>query len=207
MDRERKWLKTDSPSFLALENVVEDKKILAVIKYLSKFCHTGSLEVFHSVINKYCPKRLHFMLEGMIARTQLAVLDYNCGSSNTQATTKDGKCRYREIFSKVTQNWAVKKISGRKDQEYIHELLSSTLEAPSDITGDKLSRIGSIPPNTAPIEIPDKEEATENMKTRFKIWFYFLKNTFINKIIAKHFCYVCCLLSLFTFYILYYDYY
>ena len=85
MDRERKWLKTDSPSLLALKNVVENKKILAEIKYLSKFCHTGSLEVFHSVINKYCPKRLQFTLEGMIARTQLAVLDYNCG--NIQATS------------------------------------------------------------------------------------------------------------------------
>ena len=169
LDRERKWLKTDSPSFLALKNAVENKKILADMKDLSKFCHAGSLEVFHSVLNKYCPKRLHFTLEGMIARTQLGVLDYNCGSSNTQATTKDGKRRYKQIFSKVMQNWVVKKISERKHQEYIHELSSSTLEAPPDTTGDQLPRIGSIPPNIAPIEKPDKEEAIENMKTRFKI--------------------------------------
>ena len=39
LDRERKWLKTNSPSFLALKNVVENKKILADIKCLSKFCH------------------------------------------------------------------------------------------------------------------------------------------------------------------------
>ena len=91
----------------------------------------------------------------------LAVLDYNCGLSNTQATTKDGKRRYRQIFSKMMQNWVVKKISKRKDQEYIHELLSSTLEAPSDTTGDKLPRIGLIP--IALIEKPDKEEAIENM--------------------------------------------
>ena len=154
LDKERKWLKTDSPSFLALKNVVENKKILADIKYLSKFCHTGNLEVFHSVLNKYCPKRLHFTLEGMIAKTQLAMLDYNCGSNNTQVTTKDGKR---------------KKISETKDREYIHELLSSTLEASPDTTGDKLPRIGSIPPNIARIEKPDKEEAIENMKTRFKI--------------------------------------
>ena len=128
LDKERKWLKTDSPSFLALKNVVENKKILADIKYLSKFCHTGNLEVFHSVLNKYCPKRLHFTLESMIARTQLAVLDYNYGSNNTQATTKDGKRRYKQIFFKVTQDWVVKKISETKDREYIHELLSSTLK-------------------------------------------------------------------------------
>ena len=86
--------------------MVENKTILADIKYLSKFYHTGSLSVFqslpvfHSVLNKYCSKWLHFTLEGMMARTQLAVLDYNCGSCSTQAETKDGKQRYKQIFSK-----------------------------------------------------------------------------------------------------------
>ena len=113
----------------------------------------------------------------MIARAQLAVLDYNCGSNNTQATKK------------VAQNWVVKKTSETKDREYIHELLSSTLEASPDTSGDKLPRIGSIPPNIAPIKKSDKE-AIENMKTRFKIQFYFLKNSFIYKIIAKRFYYI-----------------
>ena len=63
------------------------------------------------------------------------------------------------------QNWVVKKISETKDREYIHELLSSTLEASPNTTGDKLRRISSIPPNIDPIEKP----AIENMKTRFKI--------------------------------------
>ena len=113
----------------------------------------------------------------MIARAQLAVLDYNCDSNNSQATKK------------VAQNWVVKKTSETKDREYIHELLSSTLEASPDTSGDKLPRIGSIPPNIAPIKKPDKE-AIENMKTRFKIQFYFLKNSFIYKIIAKRFYYI-----------------
>ena len=66
--------------------------------YLSIFCHTGSLEVFHSVLNKSSPKRFHFTLQGMIARTQLAVLDYNCGSNITQATRNDGKRRNKHFF-------------------------------------------------------------------------------------------------------------
>ena len=64
------------------------------------------------------------------------------------------------------------------------------MEASPDTTGDKLPRIGLIPLSIAPIEKPDKEEAIENMKTGFKILFYFLKNTFIYKIIAKHFYYI-----------------
>ena len=42
-------------------------------------------------VNKYYLTRLYFTLEGMIARIQLAVLDYNCGTNNTQITTKDGE--------------------------------------------------------------------------------------------------------------------
>ena len=64
-------------SFFALKSVVENKKILVDIKYLSKFCHIGSLEVFYPVINKYCQKRPNIILKIMIARSQLGVLDYN----------------------------------------------------------------------------------------------------------------------------------
>ena len=175
------------------------------IKYLSRFCHMRNLEVFHSVLDKYCPQRLHFTLEGMIARAQLAVLDYNCGSNNTQATIKDGKWRYKQIFPKVMQKWVVKKISKIKDWEYIQKLLSSTLEASPDTTDDKLPRIGSIPPNIAPIEKPDKEEATESMKTRFTSKIYI--QDYWKAFLLHHEHCVCCLLSLFAFYILYYDYY
>ena len=35
------------------------------------------------------------MLEGIIARTQLAMLDYNRGTNNTQITTKDGERKYK----------------------------------------------------------------------------------------------------------------
>ena len=74
---------------------------------------------------------------------------------------------------KSQQKMGKEKISETKDREYIHKLLSSILEASSDVTGDTTSdtlpRIGLIPANIAPIEKPDKEEAIENMKTWFKI--------------------------------------
>ena len=47
---------------------------------------------------------LHFTLEGIIVKTLLAALDYNCGSNNTQATTNDGERRCKQVFSKVMQN-------------------------------------------------------------------------------------------------------
>ena len=77
-DREHcayKW----SPAYNALKSVVLDTRLLNDIPQLTQFKHTGNLEVFHSLLGKYCPERLHFSYEGMYARTQLAVLDHNSG--------------------------------------------------------------------------------------------------------------------------------
>ena len=60
-----------------LSNVVTDTTLLKDIKKLTGFHHTGSLEVFHSLLLKYCPKRQHFSYVGMQARIELAILDHN----------------------------------------------------------------------------------------------------------------------------------
>ena len=132
LEKERQWLKTGSPAFLAVTSVVENKNTLRDLNYLTKFCHTGNLEVYHSVINKYCPKRLHFSLFGMIARTQLAVLDFNSGSDTKHATKKDGTLRYKQVFCRITQNWVVKKITEKKERKYLEELMKFTIEASPD---------------------------------------------------------------------------
>ena len=54
-----------------------DKRLLNDLKYVTDFNHTDTLEVYHSLYNKYSPKRLHFSYPFMIARVQLAVLEFN----------------------------------------------------------------------------------------------------------------------------------
>ena len=71
---------------------------------LTKFCHTGVLEVYHSLYNKWAPKRQHFFYAGMLAGSQLAVMDFNQGSNLKQAKTKEGKDRYNMLSSKITKN-------------------------------------------------------------------------------------------------------
>ena len=56
----KKWLKPNGRAHLALKNVVLNNALLRDIPKLSSFCHTGMLEVFHSLLTKYCPKRQHF---------------------------------------------------------------------------------------------------------------------------------------------------
>ena len=72
-----KWLRKGSPVYHALKGIVFCKYLLFNLKFLVKFNHTGELEVYHSLYNKYCPKCLHFSYAGMVAKSQLAVFKYS----------------------------------------------------------------------------------------------------------------------------------
>ena len=82
--KEKVWLKTVLLLMWPL------RKWYITINVVTEFHHTASLEVYHSMMLKYCPKRQHFGNEGMIARTQLAALDNNHNCSRTQAVVKHG---------------------------------------------------------------------------------------------------------------------
>ena len=55
--RKKKWLKPDTPSYIALEEVVLKKELLKDIEKHTEFCHTGEVEVYHSEQLKYCRER------------------------------------------------------------------------------------------------------------------------------------------------------
>ena len=99
------FLKIHSEAFVALKKVVMATSLLKDLKHLTSFSHTGTLEVYHSLYNKFCPKRLYFCYRGMI---------FNAGVGLSQAKTKDGNLRYKQRFSKVTKSWVVKKIVPKK---------------------------------------------------------------------------------------------
>lgn len=75
--RQKCWLKPGSAAFVALEEVILNPRLLKDLAKLTDFNHTGGLEVYHSMMLKYCPKRQHFSYKGMLARTQLAAIDNN----------------------------------------------------------------------------------------------------------------------------------
>ena len=58
------WLDPKSPAFKVLQEAVMNKRLLAALPHMTKFCHTGALEVFHSIMAKYVPKKTHFPYEG-----------------------------------------------------------------------------------------------------------------------------------------------
>lgn len=167
-ERSRKpFLSSNSQSFKALEKVVRDKHLIGALSHLTSFNHTGTLEVYHSLYNKFCPKRLHFSYAGMIARSQLAVLDHNSGVSSVHMETKKGDKRYKLQFSKVTQSWVVKSIKSPKKRDYIDHLLFEVSNMVSDKDNFETVNLKNVPSNIAPTAKPVKTDCILNKKTRF----------------------------------------
>ena len=109
------WLKPGTQAHLALEEVVLNTKLLKDLAKLTDFCHTGKLEVYHSMMLKCCSKREHYSHRGMVARTQVAALDNNANTGRSQALVQSGEhageARYKLCFPKANKRWVVKPIS------------------------------------------------------------------------------------------------
>ena len=50
--QDKEWLDPNSDSFKALQTVVLDKTLINDLKHLTRFSHSGSLKVYHSLLNK-----------------------------------------------------------------------------------------------------------------------------------------------------------
>ena len=175
--RRTKWLIPESPEHRALDSVVADKRLLKDIRQLAHFCHTGMLEVYHSMLLKYAPKRQEFDFPQMAARLQLAALDHNSNVGRAQAVVKregpntaaKGELRHRTRFSKATHQWVVEPIKEQKSYSFADDILHEALE--TRLSGNTLARIDAphIPRNIAPVQMTStKEEMVRQKRTRFE---------------------------------------
>ena len=80
-------------------------KLLKDLAKLTDFCHTGKIEVYHSMMLKYCSKQEHFSYKAMVAGTQFAALDNNANAERPQALVQSGEHavqeRYKACFPKA----------------------------------------------------------------------------------------------------------
>ena len=125
----------------------------------------GELEVFHSLYNVYCPKRLSFSYEGMYARTQLAVMDNNSGVGRQHAKTKEGIPRYNTVLSKVSSQWVAKRIMEDKEKTFIKDILSAVWRV-SELNMKHVS-LEKTPKNLSTVEYPGKAQVIMKHTSRF----------------------------------------
>ena len=178
-------MKPESTEISAFEGIVFKSSLLNDLDYLVEYKHTGSLEVYHSLMLKYCPKRQHFSYRGMMARTQLAVLDHNNHLGRTQASTKDGRLKQKISHSKVSGNWSAKKVMEKKDYEYLQEMLQNVHLSVKGNLKVSLPSIIKLPKNIAKTPRPSKEELLKH-NSRFSWIFmtwYFCKDILFSDFI------------------------
>ncbi|XDV52409.1 hypothetical protein PO909_021139 [Leuciscus waleckii] len=148
--RKKKWIDHTSRAFITLENLVLDKGLLKDLRQMALFKHT----VFHSLLLKYCPKRIHFHYTSMLARTQLAVLDHNENVHRQQARTETGKKLYESPTQNFREELVRRVLQRRMDSSIIYKDSSSHLE------------IQPVPKNIAQQTKPSKEDTVSKHLSR-----------------------------------------
>ena len=172
----KKWLKRGTPAFIALKKVVLNERLLRDLKHVTKFCHTGGLEVYHSVLTKYIPKRQHFSFKGMLARTQLAVMDHNLNIGRELALTRDGSKIFKVVHTKSQKDWVAKPVYQEKDHGYIDDMIEEVLEwttkEHAPLRKKKAVPLPSpIACNIARVERPPKEVVIAKHRSRMGLSF------------------------------------
>lgn len=162
------WMTPDSGAHKALKSVVLDQRLLKDIDKLTGFCHTGQLEVYHSMLLKYAPKREHFHYDCMQARLQLAALDHNHNVDRDIARDKDGKPILRQVFSKAGKDWIVRQIYDNKQYDFLDDLLRNIVSRRHDktISLDD-STTTTIRRSIATSDRPDRDCALQQYHSRF----------------------------------------
>ena len=171
--RKKKWLKPDTPAYIALEEVVLNKKILKDIEKLMEFCHTGELEVYHSEYLKYCPKREHFSHKGMVARAQLTALDHNANNGRKQAVVQSGanagEARFKSSFPKAQKQWVAKPIKEKKSYAHVMVLMDNVANAceAGEVEVEVELKACHLPKNISGTAPPNKQELIRKHRSRF----------------------------------------
>ncbi|PIK35795.1 hypothetical protein BSL78_27382 [Apostichopus japonicus] len=118
-ERNKPWLKKDSPPHAALRKAMTNKRFLNMLPYYKNFKHTGNLESFHNHMLMYASKRCSYSFEGYVTRMLLSAIDHNYHSDREYAAPKDVVSGYRQKYSKRTRKWAPERLKVAKDYGYI----------------------------------------------------------------------------------------
>ena len=161
------YLENTSDTFAVLKNVVAEKALLKALSQLTHFCHTGELEVFHSMMLKYVPKRQHFSYPAMKARTMLAVLDWN--SKDRRPVMKDGAPAVDQVYSKRRKCWVLRRrYRTVRPGEFRKDLLDMMLFVHGNkIPLDHITRPDNLSSNISRCAKPNKEDMLVRHRSRF----------------------------------------
>ncbi|XP_041427106.1 uncharacterized protein LOC121396333 [Xenopus laevis] len=173
----RPWIEKDSQAYLSLAEVVLSKTMTKDFEHMTKFRHTGALEVYNSFSLKYRSKRIHFTMDGMEARTKLAALAHNANVHRPQARVRFpseggdtvGSLRHRLVFPKFKKKWVAKALYEPTTNAHVFPMLVDVLRLlEGKLTHSWDPRNSTMPVNIATEERPDKSLTVQHHLSRFQ---------------------------------------
>ena len=134
--RKKKWIEKDSSAYQALEDIITNPRDLKDMEHMAEPFHTGDIEVFHSLLTCYAPKRQEFELNVMDARVKLAILDHNNNVGRKQDTIKNerkgsgklGDKKWKFVCSKLSKDWVAKPVKEKKCYDFINRIIDDIVE-------------------------------------------------------------------------------
>lgn len=125
----RLWMDEGTEAHLKFKSIVRAKVLLNDIGQLSSVGQTYSVEVYHSLLLHFLPKMLAYTMKGMKARSFLAAVHFNENSRRTQATTFDGKLRYKVSYPRTQDGTAVlQPLKTEATYAYVDNLLTEVFK-------------------------------------------------------------------------------
>ncbi|CAL9703822.1 unnamed protein product [Knipowitschia caucasica] len=166
---ERKYFQSHSKAYTRLIETVFTNNVIKDIRQLSPNSVTSGVKSFHSLLNHFAPKMLHFSYHGIEARYRLAILHHNENANRSQAKTKDGQDRYNLVYPKFKKgSHTLCKIFEGATYNYIDPLMACVCKRL--LAGEKyLAEKSKPPPLTSQCNKVTKEDAIRQHKTRFKL--------------------------------------
>ncbi|OCT68879.1 uncharacterized protein LOC108699297 [Xenopus laevis] len=133
----RMWLKRNSTAFRTLKFIVLDAKLQRHLQKSSEFGDVAELKDYHHKALKYRPEGVHFHLDGIIARTQLAALDHNFSTCLTKAIESVveeggvpiGTRRYRMHRTDGRNKWLRKNVCEKNATGFVFQILDNVINS------------------------------------------------------------------------------
>ncbi|KXJ11225.1 hypothetical protein AC249_AIPGENE19133 [Exaiptasia diaphana] len=73
----RQWFKPGAEDTVKLSEIIESTRIRNKVAKLSPLGQTNSLDGYHSIVNQFCPKMIHFSYKVMYARNKEGHEEYS----------------------------------------------------------------------------------------------------------------------------------
>ncbi|CAN7943747.1 unnamed protein product, partial [Ixodes hexagonus] len=125
---DRLWIEEGTETYKKLESVVLSKHLLRDIPKLSSDEQTFGLEAFHGVLIHFASKSVGYRYDGLLARTYIAALHYNCNADRKVRLAEDGRDKHALKFSRARKQWTIVPVMEDTKFGYIQKLLTGLFE-------------------------------------------------------------------------------